>query len=233
MTPVDLPGTPDFGLSKGWWSFDLPGIRESGSQTTYALFAYQDLPPLKDPGNNFSWLMAHPAQPQSILDESQPGLAPLSDLMPHVAALLPEPFRAFSRNTALQKRVRSCTGCFLEAPDYLIRVTAPVEGWLVHFLSDAQWVLHWYMYLSAGGAHCVVVSRQAIGFREEQEPDWSWENFSIDMSSQEAWLCAPTFSAFLYRFWLENELWFAIQEHRKLTAVQRQYAEHYRLAGQG
>jgi hypothetical protein len=40
--------------------------------------------------------------------------------------------------------------------------------------------------------------------------------------------CAPSFEAFLYRYWLENTIWFALNEqHAPLTPPQQQYLHHY------
>ena len=38
---------------------------------------------------------------------------------------------------------------------------------------------------------------------------------------------SATFSEFLYRLWIENEIWFAEDEDRPLTSEQQRYAEHY------
>lgn len=214
-------------LPKGWWSFNLPGYREAPDPATYALFDYNTLPPVKDPGNNYAWLTAMPPRERSIASDSGPFVTRFGDLMPHITALLPDAFRVFTRSPNLQKRIRSCTDCFLEAPDFLIRTSAPLDGWLIHFLSDSQWVLHWYLHLHPDGTHFVVVSPEAFGFREEEEPDWDWENFTVNMAERKFWFCAPSFSEFLYRFWLENETWFALQEKKPLTGVQKKYVQHY------
>jgi len=38
--------------------------------------------------------------------------------------------------------------------------------------------------------------------------------------------CAPSFEAFLYRFWLENSLWFALSDNQSLTDEQQRYVSH-------
>lgn len=212
---------------KGWWSFALPGYRELPEPTTYALFPYEDLPPVKDPGNNYSWLTAAPPRQHSIASDTVNFSAKFGDLMPHIAALLPDSFRVFTLTANLQTRVRSCTDCFLEAPDFLIHTAPPLDGWLVHFLSDSHSVLHWYLHLNPDGSHFVVVSPEAFGFRGEEEPGLDWENFTVNILEHQAWFCAQTFSEFLYRFWLENEIWFALHEKKPLTAAQKKYIGFY------
>jgi hypothetical protein len=39
---------------------------------------------------------------------------------------------------------------------------------------------------------------------------------------------AESFNEFIYRFWIENEIWFALNDGKPLTDEQRRYAEHYR-----
>ncbi len=41
-------------------------------------------------------------------------------------------------------------------------------------------------------------------------------------------ICADTFLEFVWRFWIENEIWFALaREHRPLTPGEKYYVEHY------
>ena len=52
----------------------------------------------------------------------------------------------------------------------------------------------------------------------------------IDLISLDFAYCAPTFSDFLYRFWIENEIWFALEAEggpRQLDALQQLYVNRY------
>ena len=41
-------------------------------------------------------------------------------------------------------------------------------------------------------------------------------------------LCADSFSEFLYRFWIENEIWYDLSDPpSELTTEQQRYVEHY------
>jgi hypothetical protein len=40
---------------------------------------------------------------------------------------------------------------------------------------------------------------------------------------RQTYICAPSFEAFLYRFWMENMIWFNLVEREPLTEEQRQY----------
>ena len=104
-------------------------------------------------------------------------------------------------------------------------MSAP-EGLLIHFLSDQQWVLHWLLYVGDDGTEAVIATGMPYGFDGEApstlggRPDPAEELVTI--------VCAETFNEFLYRFWIENEIWFALRDGEPLTAEQRRYAEHYR-----
>ena len=49
----------------------------------------------------------------------------------------------------------------------------------------------------------------------------------FEPGADEALLCADSFSEFVYRFWIENEIWFALNERRGLTPEQERYVGHY------
>jgi hypothetical protein len=118
--------------------------------------------------------------------------------------------------------VRSSTWCFLDLGDFV--ASTPDGGTLVHVLSDSQWVAHWLLYSGPGG-EAVVGTRDPVGFDVEPE-----ETIRVlDPDRTEAWVCAESFAEFLYRFWIENEIWHALSDGQPpLTGEQRRYAEHYR-----
>lgn len=217
-------------LKTGWFCFALPGIRDHPSNyTTYSLFAYETLPPLQVPEeDSLGWLLSQPLQPRWSLAENgdtRPDLSKLPDLAARGQVGLPAEFSTLMQSEALQARLRSCTACFLELNNYVVRTRRPAEGVLLHFLSDQQWCLHWHLYLTLSGAHCVLVSGEAYGFDfDPQEP----RRAEIDLLAEEVWLCAPTFAEFLYRFWLENEIFFRLFDKLPLTAEQQAYADFYR-----
>jgi hypothetical protein len=52
----------------------------------------------------------------------------------------------------------------------------------------------------------------------------------IDLSGLNFVYCAPSFSEFLYRFWIENEIWYALkhnQSRRALKPLELEYVKHY------
>lgn len=52
----------------------------------------------------------------------------------------------------------------------------------------------------------------------------------VDLVTEGLYLCAPGFPEFIYRYWLENELWFSLTQGKApLAGAQARYAEHCRV----
>ena len=222
-------------LKTGWWSFALPGYRDHATPSTYSLFSYEELPPLEVPNDDvFQWLQSKPPHQAWSLaangypDGTKPDLGRLPELMAQAQGGLPAAFITFMQSASLHERVRSCTACYLELSDYAVQTSRPAKGVLIHFLSDQQWCLNWYLYAARSGAHCVAVSGETYGFDfDPAEPRLD----EIDLVSEDIWLCAPTFVEFIYRFWLENEIFFSLAQGKGLlTSEQQAYVNHYRRA---
>jgi len=220
-------------LPRAWWSTDLPGYREhSRPFATYSPFPYSDLPKIEpplDPG--LEWLLAQP-KVQGSLGNVDPGDpvpersatgSQLAALVGGTTVELPPAFRTFVSEPGPRLRVRSATACYLDLGEFRVEVAG--GGSLIHFLSDQQWLLHWLLFVGADGSEAVIVTERPLGFEAD---DRRFARF--DPASDDASVCAETFSEFLYRFWIENEIWFrAVRnaDQMPLTDEQRRYAEHY------
>jgi hypothetical protein len=109
----------------------------------------------------------------------------------------------------------------------------PVRGGgsLVHFLSDQQWCLHWLLYAGADGGEAVVATyppygHEADGYRGDPVHG-SMDLEVFDPAASPAVVCTESFSEFLYRYWIENEIWFRAAEG-PLTGEFHRYVGHYR-----
>jgi hypothetical protein len=129
---------------------------------------------------------------------------------------VPAAFSQFTTDPSLRKRLRSATACYLDLGDSLVVVEG--GGALIHFLSDQQWVLHWSLFVGPGPSGCVIATSEPLGFMDD-----GIEHFAFSPGSDDAVICAASFSEFIYRFWVENEIWFALHEGRDLTAEQLGY----------
>jgi hypothetical protein len=226
-------------IKTGWWSFDLPGYRKQPEAATYSLFDYESLPPIQQNlDENFHWLKSEPIKQPSLAegtypDGSEPDLSKLSKIIAQIDIELPQAFTTFINSKELHHRIRSCTDCYLDVADRAVRAVGDHDGFLVHFLSDSQWCLHWYIHIDYSSQHFVLVSPNAYGFTfeatgEEIDEDAPHQKDEIELEQEDILLCAPTFTEFIYRFWLENEIRFALAwDKQPLTATQQAYVNHY------
>lgn len=104
----------------------------------------------------------------------------------------------------------------------MVDAPPPGQGVLFRFLNDQQGCLFWSLYVERSGAHAVLVSDRAF---DVSDPE-------AECVPTELLLCADDFETFLYRFRLENDLWFVLSEGRRpTTAREKRYLEHYRSGG--
>jgi hypothetical protein len=220
----------------GWWGFGLRGYRPCNS--TYCWFPYDSLPVLPHPDfqGDFNWLP--PIEPHLIpimerfwpLPDQQ--LLTVENLNKLTAAThekgisLPKPFVAFMSNPEFQKRIPSCTACYFELYDRVMPCPVDEDNLVIRFMNDQQSVFTWYLYLTPGGEHCVIVSRSIFDFLIEYRRE-----FTAQVRAEvlhDTFVCAPSFEEFLYRFWLENCIEFTLMErHRDLTVMEQHYLIHY------
>ena len=219
------------GLPRGWWGIELPGYRKAlAGVATYSRHA-ANLPPIeRELDDELELLRAQPPVSESIAgaaaspEPTRPATrGELRALLGRNDLALPRSFSTFIGDTEARKRVRSCTACYLDLADSL--VAAPGGGHLIHFLSDQQWVLHWLLYVGRDGNEAVVSTEIPYGFDTPEAPS------RFELLPTAGVVCAESFAEFLYHFWIENEIWFALagpaDEPRPLTEEQRRYAEHY------
>jgi hypothetical protein len=234
------PGLAAKKMKTGWWSIELPGYRPHPHPATYSLFSFDELPLLQPaPSDDFAWLRSEPIKPQSLARPpvSDKGLKPSLDRLPEIAAkmevALPRPFTTFITDRDLQMRLRSCTDCVLELGDYPVR-TSRNAGYLVPFLRDSQGLFYWHLFVGRMGEHCVVTSDEPFGFTWYDEQAAAYgpvPEVVVERRAGPIWYCADSFTEFIYRFWLENEIWYALDwDKRPLTALEAAYASQYRRA---
>jgi hypothetical protein len=223
-------------LSRAWLSTDLPGYREHPTPfATYSAFSYVGLPAIRRPLDpDLRWLLEQPRVPRSLGDFEQGDPVPerratgteLDALLGTARIALPQSFRTFVTDPEPRTRVRSATYSYLDLGEFMVEVAG--GGAMVHFLSDQQWVLHWLLYVGADGSEAVVVSETPLGFEADEQ---RFARFD-PAAGGGAIVCAESFSEFLYRFWIDNEIYFRSAYSEKveppLTDEQRRYAEHFR-----
>lgn len=226
-------------LARRWPMVELPGYRDHPSKySTYSDFEFTDLPPIEQElDGGLEWLRAQEPVDDSLGEsragDPKPARQATSEELGALLAARPVPlpasFETFIRSQECRSRIRSATACYLDLGDFAI--PSRDGGLLIHFLSDQQWALHWLLYAGPGSSEAVVVTDVPFGFNPDDESPREFAS-DFDPASANAAVCAETFSEFLYRFWIENEIWFRLTaadgDVSALTPEQARYVEHYR-----
>ncbi len=220
-------------MRREWVALGVPG-REVPRGLTYGRFPVDALPPIEcklDDG--LTWLSQQPvAEGSAILNRAEAAaLVERRDARLEGAPLvLPRAFATFLSSPDFGARVSSGSGCYLDLADAI--VPASDGGWLVHFLSDQQDCVHWLLYAGTDGSEAVVAAYAPFGFPERDEygldPEWGVTSLRLFVVDDEGpVVCAETFSEFLYRYWIENDICHRAATGEAFTAEQRRYLDHY------
>jgi hypothetical protein len=217
-------------LQRGWISIEVPGTMPPGKPRTYVRYAYDQIPEVPGHLGSWDWLRASPVRQDSTLGWIQEGVA--RDLTPQALAelqisqMLPSDFAGFVTDPALRAHLRSATSCCFDLGDRLQPVP---DGHLLHLISDSQWVMHWLLYLGNGGASAVVATPRPIGFdldEDEEEAYWAQERWEYVR-------CAETFREFIWRWWMDNEIFYRVMiDRQQLTEQQKSYIAAYGTPGE-
>jgi hypothetical protein len=212
-----------------WWGIELEdaGLGDVRPDVgTYGRYEFNRLPALSfEMRGDFAWLAATPEIDQHIGQEKAAeniqALPRLRESLNRLDLKLPESFTTFMESTTLHAHIRSTTDCFLDLCPEAIQSQIG-GGYLIRFLADSQSCIFWYLYLTADSSdHAVVASPGFYGTEDEQ-----WQEEPPDPA--EIVFSAESFEAFMCRFWLENEIWFAGYEGAPMPDVCQEYLERYR-----
>jgi hypothetical protein len=197
---------------------------------TYCTIPYEYLPRLNRATNDLAWLddvspqLRQVIDSTSTLDSSDNEIGSLESILAQARGLalpVPESFVRFLRTPELQEKVPTCTACFMALSDELVAVPAAPGSYLLRFLNDSQSCVMWYLRLGGTAEPEVLASDYFL------EPDifqaMEYENVRYEDAFHEALTCADTFVEFLYRFWIENTIWYSLQKRLSLTPRQEEY----------
>src|SRR5579872_847357 len=221
-----------------WYSFDLEkaGLRDLRPRVgTYGRYDFFALPPLPfELQGDWGWLLANEPVKYSIDERAgeqiPASLSALQDDARSGGIALPDTFIRFVSDVDLPRRVRSNTDWYLDLSPGLGAPNGG-KGHLVRFLSDSQGCVFWYLYLAPSGDHAVLSSPDFYGSPEEEEGyyggRWS-QNDKSARKDENLSFAEESFEAFMWRFWIENEIWFAGFEKRDIPPHGQRYVEAYR-----
>jgi hypothetical protein len=218
----------------GWKSVEIKGYRSCTA--TYCLFDYASLPALDQTlfRGTLQWLTPLEPRLRDIMHNFWPtsedrqqvlaGMHYLVSLAQQMNLKLPAAFTRLIGTPNLQECVPSCTACYFDLPKHIVQSPFGDGGYFIRFLNDQQWVLLWHLYIAPNGDHCVVVSSTAFDDPYfGQRFTASGEQWTSDIIRERTYFCAPSFEEFLYRFWIENHIWFALNKGYVLTEEQHCY----------
>ena len=196
-----------------------------GQKTTYGLIPYDMLPAIERDhfDGTFSWLPPLPPRNSALHydpDSDGCGLASLPALEGEAHSLgleLPKAFVHFVSTSELYERVASCTGCYLDFSHGLIEDPSDSGGRMLRFLNDSQACVLWYLYLTPSGDDCVLASGE-------------WHDGARDdpkrlLNPNSYFWCAPHFESFVYRFWLEDQIWRRVRSGDVPTPEEARYLQ--------
>jgi hypothetical protein len=224
-------------FQRGWWSFGIEGIRESPS--TYSLFDYDTLPKIEVPSLDDASQWLPPLEPwlDEIMSEYRPGEEEREhyqikyiNMVASANRLnisLPADFHTFMQSLELQDRIPSCTACYFDISNEVLPSPFDDGGYFVRFLNDQQWVMLWYLYIDRNGNYTIVNSPYSFDPEYQNYEDTGEFAVTLTDMQKETRICAPNFTTFIYRFWLENQIWFALNENKSLSIEQEEYIRQY------
>ena len=223
----------------GWKGTDLGRYRPCDS--TYCSWPYDTLPalPVDQFRGEFQWL--EPARAgrggrrRSGADSA--GRQRLQRLVSELTGQglrLPESFLRFMAAHDLQRAIRSVTACFFKLPEGAVADPTGGGGFHLTCYRESQDVFLWDLYVHPSGGHCVL-ARWLDYFEPSEGLDPEDEELAPSAGPR-AWFVAPSFESFVYRVWLENELWHFVNADfvryqgdpvPPLTPALQAYLSHY------
>jgi hypothetical protein len=204
-----------------WLGTALPGRSCEG---TYCLIAPEELPPigaaeldgelgwLPEPRGDVKWAIGA-SDVDRVFEPAE--VERLGEACAEAGIELPRAMQRFL-GTSRRNWIRSPTGCWLELPQRLVRI-AGTDAYVVRFLNDQQGVFFWYVVLDERGERGTFVSNELL------DHDDPWLEIG---QPAEAYRCAGSFEEFLYRYWLESEIFFRTDEGAPLTPEMDRYLRH-------
>jgi hypothetical protein len=230
-----------------WFAFDLGDARPCDA--TYCRFPYEDLPPIPTLDGMLSWLgrpgwrespdvtPERRASQEHWSAEAQATVRDLAAQAERSGLTLPTAFTSLMAAPELYTRIPEYAGCrFNHGEARLDPCPGAEDAFVVRFLNDQQDCILWYLYLTRRGGEAVL----AVGNPYPEAPSNYLERLArpdergplTDQQRQavlaKTYACAPSFEAFVYRWWLEATIYMKVHEYdsEPLTAEENRYLAH-------
>lgn len=204
-----------------WWGTGIGDARQSGG--TYEQFRHTDLPPLpvEQFKGSFDWLPITPPDRNGYEDGEEWSL--MCDKLSESGYHVPPEFRRFMSNDAMKASIKSCTDNYFTGPKQE-PPTQKSDSVLLTFYADSQYCVIWAIELPRepsryapiiAGTPGSILPHEAAEEADEEDGD--------------PVVAASSFEAFIYRWWIENEIWFATvweESQRPLESHEQAYIDH-------
>lgn len=226
-TPSPLPFPSDWTtwLPNTWSTYDFVG----------------EPPPLPDVqlDGTFRWLTPLDPDVERKMQKYRPSkayqdalvskLANIQDRAHQLGLSLPDAFVLLMSSPDLQDRIPSATACFFSLPDDIVPcLEHEDDAFVIPFLRDQQDCCAWYLYINRRNETCVLVA--GLELIEFLDPEIAAEISAEDRQDilDGTKVCSTSFETFIYRFWLENTIWFFDYLHKPLPDEWQRYLAVYR-----
>lgn len=200
-----------------------------GCDSTYCGVDYGKVPKIGDFKNDFSWLFTNDSHQYSCtLDSLDNKIDNLKDVVEKCRLLglsISDSFIKFLSNQNLQAQVPTCTACFLELSESPIPVPCNPGYYALRFMNDSQSCVMWYLLLKNDLPNTVVASslfydRDIFGAMINEDDPFDYSDIVSETVE-----CAETFPEFIYRFWIENSIWYSINDNLPLSNLLKKYIQ--------
>lgn len=240
--------TPSVPFEWGWVGFDLGDARPCDA--TYCLYPYGELPPLPQLDGTLSWLgqpgwlespLVAPERRERWSAEAQATVRDLAMQAEQLGLTLPSAYVRLMAAPELYTRIPEYAGCWFNHGEARLDPCPGAEdAYVVRFLNDQQDCTLWYLYLTKRGDEAVLAVRnpypdapsnylERLARPDEDGPLTDQQRHAV---LADTYVCAPSFEAFAYRWWLEATIYMKVHEYssESLTAVESRYlAQSYAL----
>jgi uncharacterized protein (TIGR02996 family) len=219
-------------LEFAWWGTGIGPAREADG--TYERFRYHDQPPLpvETFDGTFAWLRE--SRPRYSYTRG-PKWKTFCAAKRAEGYFVPGEFERFLSDEDLPARIQSCTDNYFERPpDPSATHSAPSaerdDGLLVTFYADSQYCVLWGILLPREpGRYAPILAGPPNTLFPGLWGDADGDEADAADDPGKPVLAASQFEQFVYRWWIENEIWYATlwdESRRELTPTEQAYLDH-------
>lgn len=206
-----------------WWGV---GIRGRSTSSTYQGFDHAAQPsiPFDRFDGSFRWLREALVTYPSFTPVG-PGDAAWAERLGALRAAgfhVPVALEVFLADPVLHRAVPSCTDNHVMSAQTAVEQPLPDGDLFLTFYQDSQYCVVWGIRLGRGDDVYAPILAGPPEFPEDEGPDPSPRFPDLSFS-------APTLESFLYRWWIENRIWFAttFRDGPPMTPEEQAYLAHF------